>query len=53
MEFNKVPIEENIIKSQASFDIPELGPHFDEYVINRNQEAAECQHCVDPESLFV
>lgn len=45
-EFNKVPIEENITNSQASEDTEESDPHFEEYVINQNQEAEECQHCL-------
>lgn len=49
-EFNKVSIEENITNSQASEDTEESDPYFEEYVINQNQEAEECQHCVAPVS---
>lgn len=45
-ELNEVPIEENITTSQASQDTEESDPYFEECVINQNQEAEECQHCL-------
>lgn len=45
-EFNEVPIEESTTNSQASQDTEESDPHFEEYAINQNQEAEECQHCL-------
>lgn len=47
-EFNKVPTGENITYSQALQEAEESDPHFEENVLNKNQKAKGCQHCVAP-----
>lgn len=47
-EFNNVPTGENIACSQALQEAEESDPHFEENVLNNNQKAKGCQHCVAP-----
>lgn len=47
-EFNNVPTGENITCSQALQEAEESDPHFEENVLNNNQKAKGCQHCVAP-----